>query len=98
MAIGGDWFGAAEDGRGELSMKMLDEGTPNPQGAALVDELAWIHGIIRENLAAIRAMAAQVVAGVPAEQLQAELRWLAATNVVWTLRTGCLRYCRLLHM
>jgi hypothetical protein len=76
---------------------MLDEGTPNPPGEALVDELRWIHGIIRDNLTAIRALTDQVATGVPAAQLQAQLRDLAATNIVWTLRTGCLRYCRLVH-
>ena len=69
-------------------MKMLDEGTPNPQGVALVDELAWIHGIIRENRTAIRSLADQVVSGAPAAQLQTELRWLAAPDLGRALRPG----------
>src|SRR6476646_3211594 len=79
-------------------MSMLDEEAVRPEGEALVQEVQWIHGIIRENLAALRALAAQVAQGVPAPEVQARLDELAATNIVWTLRTGCLRYCRLVHM
>jgi hypothetical protein len=78
-------------------MQMVEEGTPNPRGDALVEELRWIHGIIRENLAAIQALTVQASNGAPAEQLQDKLKELAATNLVWRLRTGCLRYCRLVH-
>ena len=78
-------------------MALLAEGTPNPPGEMLVADLAYVHGIIRENLAAIRALTDQVVTGVAAAQVQATLRQLAATNIVWTLRTGCLRYCTLVH-
>lgn len=76
---------------------MLEEGSPNPHGEAMVNELAYIHGIIRENLAAIRAVTDMVVTGVAPEDLQAELKQLSATNIIWTLRTGCLRYCHLVH-
>ena len=78
-------------------MRMIDEGTPNPRGEALVEELRWIHGIIRENLAAIQALTDQVAGGASAEQVQTRLKELAATNLVWRLRTGCLRYCSLVH-
>jgi len=78
-------------------MALLAEGTPNPPSERMVAELAYVHGIIRENLAAIQALTDQVVTGVPAAQVQAALRQLAATNIVWTLRTGCLRYCTLVH-
>ena len=78
-------------------MAMVEEGQTHPQGEALLEELRWVHGIIRENLAAIRALADQVAGGAPAAQVQAQLQELAATNIVWTLRTGCLRYCSLVH-
>ncbi len=78
-------------------MKLLEEGTTNPQGEAIVEELAYVHSIIRENLAAIRAVTEMVVSGATLQELQAELRQLSATNIVWTLRTGCLRYCNLVH-
>jgi hypothetical protein len=78
-------------------MKMVEEGTPNTNGDMLVEELAWIHGIIRENLASIQALSDVVVSGAPTEQVQEWLRELSATNIVWTLRSGCLRYCSLVH-
>ena len=52
-----------------------------------MEELRWIHGIIRENLAAIQALTDQVAGGLPAEQVQTRLKELAATNLVWRLQT-----------
>jgi iron-sulfur cluster repair protein YtfE (RIC family) len=76
---------------------MVEEDIPNPNGDMLVAQLAWVHEIIRENLASIRALTDVVVSGAPAEQVQEQLKELSATNIVWTLRTGCLRYCSLVH-
>jgi iron-sulfur cluster repair protein YtfE (RIC family) len=76
---------------------MVEEGTPNPNGEMLVEELAWIHGIIRENLASIQMLTDAVSSGAPIEQVQEQLKELSVTNIVWTLRTGCLRYCSLVH-
>ena len=78
-------------------MAMVEEGQTHPRGEALLEELRWVHGIIRENLAAIRALAGEVAGGAPVARVQAALDELAATNIVWTLRTGCLRYCTLVH-
>jgi hypothetical protein len=78
-------------------MKLLDEGTPNPGGEALIAELRWIHDIIRGNLATIAAVAEQVAGGALAEQVRAQIDELAATSVVWTLRVNCMRYCQLVH-
>jgi iron-sulfur cluster repair protein YtfE (RIC family) len=78
-------------------MDMVEEGTPNPMGEALVDELRWIHGILRENLEIIRGIVERINSGVPAEQIQAEIDDFAATSAIWTLRINCLRYCSLVH-
>lgn len=79
-------------------MQMVEEGTPNRNGDELVAELAWVHGIIRDNLAAIQALTGEVVSGAPPDQVREQLKELSATNIVWTLRTGCLRWCSLVHM
>ncbi len=50
-------------------MKLLEEGTTNPQGEAMVEELAYVHSIIRENLAAIRAVTEMVVSGATLQEL-----------------------------
>ena len=78
-------------------MKMVDEGTPNPQGEALVAELRWIHDILRGNLETIASIVGEINGGEPAEQIQAEIADLAASSALWTLRINCLRYCSLVH-
>jgi hypothetical protein len=76
---------------------MIDEGTNNPRGQALVDELLWIHGIIRSNLATIASVVEQISGGAPVAQVRAQIDELASTSVIWTLRVNCMRYCSLVH-
>jgi hypothetical protein len=78
-------------------MILADQGDTNPAGEALVQELLWIHGVIRRNLATIAAIIDQIVKGAPVDQVRAQIDDLAATSVVWTLRVNCLRYCSLVH-
>lgn len=78
-------------------MQLVEEGTPNPQGEALVEELRWIHTVVRQNLATIMEVSMAVLGGAPPEQVRAQLDELAATSAVWTLRVNCMRYCRLVH-
>ena len=44
-------------------MDMLEEGTPNPMGEHLVEELKWVHGMIRENLEIISGMVGRINGG-----------------------------------
>src|SRR4051794_22644635 len=76
---------------------MVEEGSADPRGEALLQELLWVHGIIRGNLAAIREVVNGIVGGAPAEQVRAQIDELAATSVVWRLRVDCMRYCHLVH-
>jgi len=76
---------------------MVEEGSTDPRGEALLQELLWVHGIIRGNLAAIRQVVNEIVGGAPAEQVRAQIDELAATSVVWRLRVDCMRYCHLVH-
>src|SRR4051812_42834858 len=78
-------------------MIQVDEGTTNPHGEALVEELLWVHGILRSNLATIAALVARISAGAPAEQIHDAIKRLAATSALWTLQVNCLRYCSLVH-
>jgi hypothetical protein len=78
-------------------MTLVDEGVPNPHGEALVQELLWIHGIVRGNLEAIASVIEQINGGAPVAQVRAQIDQLSATSVVWTLRVNCLQYCRLVH-
>lgn len=76
---------------------MVEEGLTDPRGEALLQELLWVHGIIRGNLEAIREVIEGIVGGAPAEDVRAQIDELAATSVVWRLRVDCMRYCHLVH-
>jgi hypothetical protein len=78
-------------------MAMVEEGSTHPRGEALLEELLWVHGIIRANLTAISDVVEQIVGGAPAEQVRAQVDELAATNIVWRLSVDCMRYCHLVH-
>jgi hypothetical protein len=72
-------------------------GPPNPHGEALVAELKWVHDVIRRDLRTVRQMAADIAAGLPADEIQAGIRSLAAVGPLWQLKINCLHYCRFVH-
>jgi iron-sulfur cluster repair protein YtfE (RIC family) len=74
-----------------------EEATPNPRGEALVEELRWVHNIIRSNLATVEALVLRINEGAPAEEIREEIDELAHNSALWTLRVNCLRYCSLVH-
>ena len=78
---------------------------PNPneapeteQGRALFQELLWVHSVVRRDLEVVRRLAGEVVDGLPAEQLNAELDELQTNGPLWQLKVNCLRYCRFVHL
>jgi hypothetical protein len=73
------------------------QGQQNPRGEALVAELKWVHDLIRRDLRTVRQMATDVAAGLPAEEIQAGIRSLAAGGPLWQLKINCLQYCRFVH-
>jgi hypothetical protein len=73
------------------------EAVPNPHGEALVREILWVHGIIRDNLRVVEGLVRKINEGAPGEQIQAEVGDLARTSALWTLRVNCMRYCSLVH-
>jgi len=68
------------------------------QGRALFQELLWVHSVVRRDLETVRRLAAEVVNGLPAEQLSAELDELQTNGPLWQLKVNCLRYCRFVHL
>jgi hypothetical protein len=78
-------------------MALADVRPPNPRGEALVAELKWVHDMIRRDLSTVRQMAADVAAGLPAEEVGRAIRSLAAGGPLWHLKLNCLRYCRFVH-
>lgn len=70
----------------------------NPRGEALVQQLLWVHRMIRADLATVRRLADDVLAGRPAAEVHSGVEALAAAGPLWSLRINCLRYCRFVHM
>ena len=67
------------------------------QGRAPFQELLWVHRVVRSDLETVRRLAGEVVDGLPAEQLNAELDELQTNGPLWQLKVNCLRYCRFVH-
>jgi hypothetical protein len=71
--------------------------TPASPGAALVEELLWVHGHIRRDLALVQELSAQVLAGATPDDVSAQLGRLQTNSPLWKLRVNCLYYCRFVH-
>jgi hypothetical protein len=75
-----------------------DESLETEQGRALFQELLWVHSAVRRDLETVRRLAAEVLDGLAADELGAELRELEANGPLWQLKVNCLRYCRFVHL
>ena len=78
-------------------MSLTEAGQPNPMGEAMVEELLWVHDMIRRDLAKVRVLAADVAAGLPTTEVRAKLASLATNGPLWQLKINCLQYCRFVH-
>lgn len=67
------------------------------QGEALYEDLLWVHGLLRQDLATVERLATEVASGGPAAGVVAEVRALETTGPLWRLRASCLHYCRFVH-
>jgi hypothetical protein len=74
-----------------------EEQPPGSRGEAMVAELRWVHDMIRRDLQTVRRLAAAVAEGLPAAEVSAGLRSLAAGGPLWQLKINCLQYCRFVH-
>jgi hypothetical protein len=70
----------------------------NPRGEALVEELKWVHDMIRRDLQTVRALAAAVADGLPGAQATQTVKTLQVSGPLWQLKVNCLQYCRFVHM
>jgi hypothetical protein len=70
---------------------------PNPVGEAMVEELRWIHDMLRRDLATVRRLADDIAAGLPAAEARDRVATLATNGPLWQLKINCLRYCGFVH-
>jgi hypothetical protein len=66
-------------------------------GERFVQELLWIHSILRQDLETVRRLAAEAAAGKAAEDVRSEVANLQTNSPLWKLKAGCLYYCRFVH-
>lgn len=66
-------------------------------GEALLEELRWVHDVIRRDLAIVRQLADELVAGAAGTGIRSRLRELETQGPLWQLKYGCLQYCRHVH-
>jgi Hemerythrin HHE cation binding domain len=75
----------------------VDRSPETEQGKAIFQELLWVHGAIRRDLATVEELAAEVLAGLPAEEARERVEELKTNGPLWRLKVNCLRYCRFVH-
>jgi hypothetical protein len=66
-------------------------------GESFVQELLWVHDMIRRDLSTVQSLAADALNGVPPEDLSAEIESLQTKGPLWKLRMDCMQYCRFVH-
>ena len=66
-------------------------------GEHLVQELLWIHSILRHDLDILSRLAAEVAGGKDPEIILAEISQLQSKSPLWQLKVKCIYYCRLVH-
>jgi hemerythrin-like domain-containing protein len=67
---------------------------PEPADNPYFEELLWVHAMIRRDLESVTKLAAEVVGGLPATEVQREVGELKANGPLWQLKVNCLHYCR----
>jgi Hemerythrin HHE cation binding domain len=69
----------------------------NGDDGSLFDELLWVHGMIRRDLASVRELATATSNGASADEVRRELAALKTNGPLWRLKVNCLRYCSFVH-
>ena len=63
----------------------------------MLDELKWVHGMLRRDLQACRELAATAADGASAGDLRAGIESLQTGGPLFQLRVNCLQYCTFVH-
>jgi hemerythrin superfamily protein len=71
--------------------------TTEQPGEHLVQELLWIHGILRDDLALVQRLAVEVAGGKDPGLVREEIARLKTKSPLWQLKVNCIYYCRLVH-
>lgn len=63
----------------------------------MFDELKWVHGLLRRDLATCQHLATEAGAGAPVAELRQAIERLHSQGPLFQLRVNCIRYCQLVH-
>ncbi len=66
-------------------------------GEALVEELKWVHDLIRRDLGTVRRLAGELSNGLAGEAAATTIQSLEVGSPLWQLKINCLQYCRFVH-
>lgn len=66
-------------------------------GEHFVQELLWVHGILRQDLATVRRLAVEVSDGKDPDLVREEIAQLKTKSPLWQLKINCLYYCRFVY-
>jgi iron-sulfur cluster repair protein YtfE (RIC family) len=82
----------------EAQVAFEDTYPETPAGRRLHTRLLYVHAVLREDLAKVERMAAEIEDGLmqPGD-FERELADLKENGPLWTLKKDCLSYCELLH-
>lgn len=67
------------------------------ESSTILDELKWVHSLLRRDLQTCQTLARSVADGASAAEVQDELRSLGANGPLFQVRINCLQYCRFVH-
>jgi hypothetical protein len=76
---------------------LTNPGYEQKPAESFVQELLWVHDMIRRDLVSVRRLAADALEGAPPEDLSAEIESLQTRGPLWKLRMNCMHYCRFVH-
>lgn len=80
------------------SVPAFEETPETTRGRLLYQMLLAVHRRIRSELAGVERLAAAVMNGLSAGELEQELEELKSNSTLWQFQVSCLRYCRFVHL
>ena len=80
------------------SLSIFEQAPETSRGRLLFEMLLAVHAGIRSELSYVERLAAAVVDGLSADELNQELEALRSTSTLWQFQVSCLRYCRFVHL
>jgi hypothetical protein len=63
----------------------------------LLDELRWVHNLLRHDLVTCLQLGADVAQGASADEVRTRIGEMQTTGGLFHLRRNCLRHCRFVH-